>query len=90
MVIGYGFGDEHINEVLTQAVESGLKIFLIDPMGAELALKLNKTRSSGQIICGTPLEGVFQKSLIGGSRRSLKEIFDGSPIEYKKVMNFFI
>lgn len=90
MVIGYGFGDEHINEALTQAVELGLKIFLIDPMGAELALKLNKTRSSGQITCGTSLESVFQKSLIGGSRRSLKEIFDGSPIEYKKVMNFFI
>jgi len=89
MVIGYGFGDEHINQALTQAVELGLKIFVIDPMGAELALRLNKTRSVGQITCGTALEGVFQRSLIGGSRRSLKEIFDGGSAEYKKVMNFF-
>ena len=88
MVIGYGFGDHHINQSLVVAAETGLKIFIIDPMGAELAFKLNQTRASGQITFGTSLERLFEKSLIGGSRRSLKEIFN-STIEYKKVMSFF-
>jgi hypothetical protein len=33
-VIGYGFGDDHINAHLKEAVEdSGLKMYVIDPRG---------------------------------------------------------
>ena len=89
MVIGYGFGDPHINEVIERAVTRGLKLFVIDPAGAELAFKLNKTRRRGQIIGPDPLEDMLRASLIGGSRRPLSEIFGDDGAEFNKVMRFF-
>lgn len=89
MVIGYGFGDQHINEAIEKAVTRGLKLFVIDPAGAELAFKLNKTRQRGQIIGPNNLEEMLRASLIGGSRRLLSEIFGTDSAEFNKVMRFF-
>jgi hypothetical protein len=89
MVVGYGFGDQHINTAIEKAVTHGLKLFVIDPAGAELAFKLNKTRQSGQIIGPNPLEDMLRESLIGGSRRPLSEIFGLEGAEFHKVMRFF-
>ena len=33
MVIGYGFGDEHINQTIIDAQEHGLETFIVDPGG---------------------------------------------------------
>jgi hypothetical protein len=41
MIIGYGFLDQHINDVLTQAIERGLQIFVIDQLGAEVGAAAN-------------------------------------------------
>lgn len=89
MVIGYGFRDDHINEVIGKAVERGLKLFVIAPEGADLARGLNPTRNRGMIVAATPLEGVLERSLIGASRRPLRDIFGGDTAEYNKVMRFF-
>lgn len=66
--------DEHINQALRAAVtEHGLKFYLIDPVGAELAFRLrNEVRSDGD---NTPcwhkeysaLEDWFEKGLYSAS-----------------------
>jgi hypothetical protein len=89
MVIGYGFRDPHVNSVLAQAVERGLKMFVIDPAGAELAFKLTPSRLPGGMGAPNDLEGMLQASLIGGSRRQLSEIFAIESAEFGKVMRFF-
>ena len=38
MIIGYGFGDNHINNALNAAAARGLKAFIIDPNGADAPL----------------------------------------------------
>lgn len=89
MVIGYGFRDSHINDVITRAVnERGLKIFIIAPQGGDLARTLNPTNQAA-IRVGTPLEEMFQTALIGASRRPLRDIFGGDSIEHNKVTRFF-
>lgn len=89
MVIGYGFRDDHINAIITNAIKNGLKMFIIDPNGAELAMNINKTQARGLVTAPTLLEASFQQSLIGASRRSLREIFGSDMIEHNKVMRFF-
>jgi hypothetical protein len=89
MVIGYGFGDQHINEIIQKAVNSGLKLFVIDPEGAAIAFKLNETRRPGQIVGPNSVEDMLQSSLIGGSRRLMRDIFTTDNAEFNKVMRFF-
>lgn len=89
MVIGYGFRDEHINAAIARGVEKGLKLFIVAPEGAELARRLNPTRAPGHIVAPTPLEGMVEESLIGASRRGLRETFGHDDAEFAKVMRFF-
>jgi SIR2-like domain len=89
MVIGYGFRDEHINDTIKRGVDRGLRMFIISPEGAEVAMKLNPTRRAGGIAAPTELEAVLQQALIGASRRQLREIFRSDIVEYDKVTRFF-
>ena len=91
MVIGYGFRDEHVNAVIDKAVARGLKMFVMDPLGARIAYEMNDARKRNLIgVSDTPLlEQLLQKSLIGGSRRSLRAIFTDDETEHNKVMRFF-
>jgi hypothetical protein len=89
MVIGYGFGDSHINNVLIRTAARGLRIFVIDPNGSDLARNLNKTRTNAQIISPTELETLFEQCLIGASRRTLREIFGSDVVEQQKLERFF-
>ena len=90
MVIGYGFKDMHINDAIARAVnERRLQMFIVDPQGSDLARSLNPTRRGGQIQVGTSLEELFERSLIGASRRALGEIFGGDAVEHSKVQRFF-
>ncbi len=88
MVIGYGFRDKHVNEVLERAIAKGLRLFVIDPNGAELAFKLNRTRSAG-IAASTTLEAMLRQAVVGGSRRRLSDIFGVDKTEYNKIARFF-
>jgi len=89
MVIGYGFRDQHINQVLMRAISgSYLKIFTIAPEGASLAMSINPTDQAA-VRAPSDLEKMFERGLIGSSRRSLREIFGSDSIEFNKVMRFF-
>jgi hypothetical protein len=90
MVIGYGFGDEHINGVIGRAARRGLKMFVIDPRGARIAYAMNELKKSNRIGAGdSELELLMKESLIGGSIRPLRAIFSDDETEHSKVMRFF-
>jgi hypothetical protein len=88
MVIGYGFRDKHVNAVLERGIAKGLRLFVIDPNGAELAFRLNRTRSAG-IAASTTLEAMLRQAVVGGSRRRLSDIFGVDKTEYNKIARFF-
>ena len=90
MIIGYGFQDDHINDALEAAVKNGLKIFVISPHGANLALEINKKNNNNKMMGDSNVESIFKQSLIGASRSNIKETFkDVGSAEYKKIMRFF-
>ncbi|MDO8752315.1 MAG: SIR2 family protein, partial [Anaerolineales bacterium] len=89
MVIGYGFRDIHINKVIQKGVEAGTKFFVVDPCGSSLA-KANRLQPAGSLQESlSNLEGTFRKGLIGASRRTLRSIFSGNDVEFRKVQSFF-
>lgn len=88
MVVGYSFRDVHVNEVLHTGISRGLRIFVIDPNGSDVAKVLNPTAQPGYIYEKKPLEQDIQLGLVGASRRSLREIFGSDEIERAKVMRF--
>jgi hypothetical protein len=84
------FKDEHVNTAIDKAAAQGLRMFVIDPRGARIAYEMNETRKRNQISAGdAPLEQLLQRSLIGASRRSLREIFGNDETEHNKVMRLF-
>lgn len=89
MVIGYGFRDNHINSAIANGIERGLKLFIIAPEGAELALMLNKSNAFDHSSTSTLSDEMIKQSLIGASRRSLRETFGHDDAEFTKVMRFF-
>lgn len=88
MVIGYGFRDPHINEAIQRGINQGLKLFIIAPDGADIARNLNQSCKAA-IPVETPLQSMLAHSLIGASRRRLREIFGEDTAEHNKVMRFF-
>jgi hypothetical protein len=88
-VIGYGFRDTHINNVLLDAVnKQGMKFFLIDPLGADLYRSVNPT-DKAPIYCPGPVDQLFEKGLGGGSKRGLAETFGGSDLVSFDLVNEF-
>ena len=88
MVIGYGFRDQHINNVLINGInENGLKIFVVSPDGANQARKVNHS-VGGAIFAKEPLDEAFELGLIGASQRGLREIFGGNGLELAKLQRF--
>jgi hypothetical protein len=89
MIIGYGFRDSHINDVITHAIQKdNLKFFVIDPSGADIVRKVNPSYG-GQIYAPNNLDDAFKQGLIGASRRTLREIFGTDTVEHQKVQRFF-
>lgn len=87
VIVGYSFGDEHINNMLIDAAAHGLTIFIIDPQGVDV-LKTHNTTLTGVIKDRTPIEKAIEPILVGASRRKLSAIFAGDiNCEYKKVIN---
>jgi hypothetical protein len=90
MVIGYGFRDEHINAALMQAIQQGLRVFVIDPLGADVASPTNPVPKNAIGYELTPLERSLQKALIGASRRRLSSTFSTDEVERQKIERFFL
>jgi hypothetical protein len=86
MIIGYSFGDAHINEAIGKAADGGkLRIFIIDPAGVDI---LNK-HARAAIRIPEPLVERLSASIIGASRRLLRSTLVGDQVEFEKVMRFF-
>jgi len=87
MIIGYSFGDDHINRSITDAIQAGgLRTFIIDPLGTDV---FDKNRNA-MIYSPDKLAIDLWPSLIGASRRSLREVFGTDRVEYEKIMRFFV
>jgi len=85
MVIGYGFGDQHINDMLRGAANRGeLKVFIIDPLGLDV---IDQDRHLPSYPPGR-LASILGPALAGASRRPLREIFGGDHVEHATVMSF--
>ncbi|WP_197422244.1 SIR2 family protein [Burkholderia sp. MSMB1498] len=85
MTIGYGFGDQHINNEIVEAANNDptFGLFVVDPNGR----KVLRPRSEGQIpLPPQPIEGV---RYIGGSTRPLRSTFTGDELERGKLMRFW-
>jgi hypothetical protein len=82
MIIGYSFADAHINKIIFDAIETGLKIFLVGPEGVDT---IGSNRS-------LPLNPgpVVKNAIIGASRRPLRNTLAGRDmVEHKKIDRFF-
>lgn len=81
MIIGYGFGDEHINEVIAQAIcEHGLRILVWD---RQYGFDWIRNRHSGDEIAA---------GLIGTESRDMIEVFPRTQEEtesYRSICGIF-
>lgn len=89
MVIGYGFRDDHINELIIDGAKNGLRLFNISPQGADAAKASNLGRRGSIQPANNDLENVFESNLFGASRRPLATLFSTDMVEHRKVMRFF-
>ena len=89
VVIGYSFRDDHVNAYIQRAVEEfGLKLFVVDPTGSDIARNLRHLPRGAVGEQPHAMEAVLQRSLQGASRRSLREIFGGDEAERGKLYRF--
>ena len=87
MVVGYSFGDQHINESIMQAANKGnLRLFIVDPNGVDV---LDKQNPRHPIRVRGPLQERLEAYIIGASRRPLIDIFGRDHVEHGKLMQFF-
>lgn len=85
MVIGYSFGDYHINQAIAEVADRDtLRLFIIDPLGVDV---LDKNRNA-PIPAPDPLFTRLQPHVVGASRRTVRDIFGRDRVEHAKVMRF--
>jgi hypothetical protein len=87
MVIGYSFGDPHINGAVQTAATKGLRIFIVDTLGVDVIDKRNTRAQIPEPV--TDLMQALMPRIFGASRRPLNEIINNDPVEKEKVMRFF-
>jgi hypothetical protein len=86
MVIGYSFGDKHINEVIGHAADQGgLTLFIVDPEGVDV---LDKWKGYQGVPPPQPLRDQLNPHIRGASRRPLSVTFDRDSVEHSKLMAF--
>jgi hypothetical protein len=84
MIIGYGFGDRHINSIILEAAMAGAKFFIVDVAGINV---FDKRSSTDQIAARLWDQLAFQ--IVGGSCRPLGSTFSTDRIENEKLHDFF-
>jgi SIR2-like domain len=86
LVIGYSFGDWHINKEIERAVEQGgIEIFIIDPMGVDVLDERKPWQSVGG---PSPKMQIIAPAIRGASRRPLRDIFSERGLDYRRVVEF--
>jgi hypothetical protein len=81
MIIGYSFGDAHINKMIFDGIEAGLKMFIIDPLGVDVI----GSNSSLPLNPGFPI----RNAIIGASRRPLLRTLSGEDVVQWNMVNRF-
>lgn len=76
MIIGYGFGDNHINDAIADGMKAGLRLFVVDPYALVVIKKDSR------------IEGM-RNQIIGLSTRPLKGIFGGDRYGHAELSRFF-
>ena len=84
MIIGYSFGDRHINSILLEAARHGAKFFIVDTAGVNV---LDKRHSADRV--AQRLWHDLAPHVIGGSRRPLSSTFNNDRVEHDKLSNCF-
>lgn len=64
--LGYGFGDEHVNDVIADAIKQGLQLHILSP---------SLQSSTKERICKSHRGGEIWKGLFGYYRHTLLELF---------------
>ncbi len=83
MVIGYGFNDDHINNLLCEASQGGrLGMYIVDPLGWQVVNKF----PNAPIRVPNRLEQIKN---IGESTRPPNAIFSGDQVEHPELLRFF-
>jgi hypothetical protein len=77
MVIGYGFGDAHINDAIADGLRAGLKIFVVDPYALDVIKK------------DARIDGAPRRQIIGISNRALTVTFGGDRYGHAELSKFF-
>jgi hypothetical protein len=86
MIVGYGFSDEHINQILVEssAANPSLRFFHVHPDGRDAAHRGLRERKP--IYQSAPVANL---PCVGESRRPLTTTFGGDDLEFNKLMRFF-
>ncbi len=89
-VIGYGFGDAHINTILKDAIENhGLLMYIVDPRGAGLAYDMRgfKPNQIGSPAV-TEFEEWFQKGLYSASIIPFRRLLIDESVDREVLADF--
>jgi hypothetical protein len=87
MVVGYSFGDSHINKSIESAAsKQDFRLFVVDPLGADI-LDKRDPRAAIKPRPGPLLDALGPK-VFGASRRPLRSVFRDDPIERARILSF--
>ncbi|MBI3307657.1 MAG: SIR2 family protein [Candidatus Omnitrophica bacterium] len=77
LIIGYGFGDDHLNEIIREAIKnSGLKIYIITPLPiAQFKMHLEKQYETNHSLSGKSFAEDVLSGLSGYFTEDLETIF---------------
>jgi hypothetical protein len=76
MIIGYSFSDAHINDAITDGLNAGLKLFVVDPYAIDVLKK-------------DPRIVAARSQLIGLSTRPISKTFGGDRVSHGQISKFF-
>jgi hypothetical protein len=87
MIIGYGWGDDHVNRVIFDVAKSNrsLGLFHVNPSGRDV---ISGPRSEPIVRYSTSTLAPLK--CIGESRRALTTTFGSDNLEHEKLMRFFV
>lgn len=87
MIIGYGFADQHINDLIAQVSQTtrGLSIYYVHPQGRDAVHRGKQDKAQ----IGYQRPQIADVPCIGESRRPLGQTFGEDRLEYQKLLRFF-
>ena len=85
MIIGYGFRDDHINQMICEGWKKGgntLTMFIVHPDGREILKKVNPTY--GKFYAPGPLEAIT----VYNSTRPFRSTFESDRAEHEILIDY--